>query len=273
MPTFTTRMKDLDSQAHQYINGNGNGTLGPPFTVTINGNVTNNQYNAVGSTSSHSAGISPTSDKLFTERYKPEDIEGSDSEAEEAEDEKVEEGVRSELDDEVELRAVTKEEIDAAFASPEADSGEPTEDPHSDAAGAVSSSESKIPRPRNPWILYRSSIIDTFAEGGDLPGLQEFLEHKHASMILVGRGPMSDPQGVMDQFRAKHKKAKGLPMTSEEKRAVAGKMMGIQHADLTKLISPMWRAEPESVKAKFEREADVLKIEVSIFDFVIFEEY
>ncbi|WVQ77003.1 hypothetical protein IAR50_006682 [Cryptococcus sp. DSM 104548] len=119
------------------------------------------------------------------------------------------------------------------------DCGLTTEDdrPSSSSSGPKSKKEkvndAVIPRPPNAWIIYRSEILTRFKKGDKIPG------YKQARTDL-GLAPLPDS----DDESPEGKSGKGLPQ-----------------ADVSKVISYLWKHETKQNKAHYERQAALRKEE------------
>jgi len=98
--------------------------------------------------------------------------------------------------------------------------------------------EKKISRPPNAWILYRSDRIREYNEGGTI---------KSAAASDEAEG-------------SKGKSVKAGKKLDKTKKP--GK--GYTQAEISRLIAEEWRKEPKDVKARYDRLAEIKKMEVSL---------
>lgn len=131
------------------------------------------------------------------------------------------------------------------------------------------------PRPPNAWILYRSERLRAIAAGEPIPGLLAVLEAQ--SLVRALDVSEQRPSGFKDAssspepnrfqlFREdepsnppNQKDVKDDPKTetsSKYRRALL-------QADISKVISMMWKREGKEVKSKYEAMAEAKKLEVS----------
>ncbi|WVR06041.1 hypothetical protein IAU60_003069 [Kwoniella sp. DSM 27419] len=138
-----------------------------------------------------------------------------------------------------------------------------------------------IPRPPNAWILYRSDMLRDLAAGNDIPNLDKVLakmghtisssassdesgiEGSHArskaraTTIGSASGSMPPPSTIK---KAPHKGGKA---PTEEflslGRGKAGK--GLPQADISKVISNLWKSESAQRRAFYEEKASLRKLE------------
>ncbi|OCF37639.1 hypothetical protein I317_04365 [Kwoniella heveanensis CBS 569] len=137
-----------------------------------------------------------------------------------------------------------------------------------------------IPRPPNAWILYRSDILKGLAEKTEIPGLE-------AVMLKMGYNPTTSASSDESAVEGSRGKGKGKgkattdsemmpPPTSKRRKQKKGAKApteaflslgrgkngkGLPQADISKLISNLWKSETAERKAFYERKADLKKIE------------
>ncbi|WVF70300.1 hypothetical protein IAT40_005089 [Kwoniella sp. CBS 6097] len=150
-------------------------------------------------------------------------------------------------------------------------------------AGPIKSKGSKgpkdaIPRPPNAWILYRSDILKDLGAGNDIPGLDAVLSKMGYNPTTSassdesavegrrgkGKGKATTDSEIMPPPTARRKKPKkgGKAPTEEFLSLGRGKNgKGLPQADISKLISNLWKSESAERKAFYERRADLRKIE------------
>lgn len=179
---------------------------------------------------------------------------------------------------------VSEADGEDSAASPEA--GE------ADISGKPSTSTSavaptKTPRPANAWILYRSEKLKAIAAGERMPPLDEFLARSlrsdaeaqtedEASLGYEDSAPasegMSGNQASKPTRRKKKKSRPNLNEVSAEELERIRQTMNHQpsddeprslppQAEISKLISFMWKNESRAVKKKYERLSDIRRME------------
>ncbi|WVQ97605.1 hypothetical protein IAU59_004719 [Kwoniella sp. CBS 9459] len=135
-----------------------------------------------------------------------------------------------------------------------------------------------IPRPPNAWILYRSDILKDLAAGNDIPGLDAVMSKMGYNPTTSASSDESVAEGARGKGKGKatadsetmpppivkrKKPKKGVKAPTEEflslGRGKNGK--GLPQADISKLISNLWKSETTERKAFYERKADLRKIE------------
>lgn len=121
-----------------------------------------------------------------------------------------------------------------------------------------SKSTAKTPRPPNAWILYRSDKLKAIANGETIPGLE-------AVMNQSGLSGSGTSEGEEAQKKPKKKPRKGAKEPSKGILSLGrGKTgRGLPQADISKMISLLWKKEKPEAKAKYERMAEIKKLEVS----------
>jgi hypothetical protein len=97
--------------------------------------------------------------------------------------------------------------------------------------------EKKISRPPNAWILYRSDRIREYNEGGTI---------KSAAADDEGQSSKSKPVKAGKKVDKTKKPGKGYTQ-----------------AEISRLIALEWKNEPKDVKARYDRLAEIKKMEVS----------
>lgn len=122
----------------------------------------------------------------------------------------------------------------------------------------------KTPRPPNAWILYRSDQLKAIGSGQLIPGLEAVqAEIAASSSASASSGPeKEDKIGPVKKKKAK----KGAKEPTEGMLALGrGKTgRGIPQADISKMISMLWKRESPVVRAEYERRSEEKKQEVSV---------
>jgi hypothetical protein len=132
------------------------------------------------------------------------------------------------------------------------------------------------PRPPNAWILYRSERLRAIAAGEPIPGLLAVLEAQslvRALDVSEQRNPgfkdsSSSPEPNRFQL---FKDAEPLTPPTEKDDTVNDTALeggskyrrALLQADISKVISMLWKREGREVKAKYEAMAEARKQEVS----------
>ena len=131
------------------------------------------------------------------------------------------------------------------------------------ASTSPSKAPTKTPRPPNAWILYRSDKLKAIAAGEVIPGLDEVvaeLNHTGSSAI-----PSNDSgEGEEKKTRQRPPKKGTRPPTEGLLSLGRGKLgRGIPQADISKMISMLWKRESSLVRDRYENLALMKKREVS----------
>ena len=130
------------------------------------------------------------------------------------------------------------------------------------------------PRPPNAWILYRSERLRAIAAGEPIPGLLAVL--KEQSLVRA----LDDSQSRIADFKESSDSPEpnrfqlfkdGEPSSSsqmdvkEQSKNEAGSKYrrALLQADISKVISMMWKREGKEIKSKYEAMAEAKKLEVS----------
>jgi hypothetical protein len=138
------------------------------------------------------------------------------------------------------------------------------------------------PRPPNAWILYRSEKLKAIAAGERIRSLDEVLAEQARAKAEEASGSSRAPKGAAKtgarkatppgKGTAKQKGKKteqpieveaellALPETAS-REDLASK--AIPQAEISKVISLMWKREKKEEKAKYEKMAEMRKAEVS----------
>jgi hypothetical protein len=138
------------------------------------------------------------------------------------------------------------------------------------------------PRPPNAWILYRSEKLKAIAAGERIRSLDEVLAEQARAKAEEASGSSRAPKGAAKtgarkatppgKGKAKQKGKKteqpieveaelsALPETAS-REDLASK--AIPQAEISKVISLMWKREKKEEKAKYEKMAEMRKAEVS----------
>ncbi len=138
---------------------------------------------------------------------------------------------------------------------------------------------SHISRPPNAWILYRSDKLRSIAAGERIPSdvrAQAVEESGGDTDVSTEPGAnegesSAAPRTIEDGGTKKRKKKKPAAATVAFHAALeadAAKVSreggkGMPQADISKLISLMWKSESKTVKAQYEKLATTKKAEVS----------
>ena len=111
------------------------------------------------------------------------------------------------------------------------------------------------PRPPNAWILYRSDKLKAIAGGEQVADLDA---------IMAESGVSSTSSSEGDVKVAKVKRKKGSKEPTEGMLALGrGKTgRGLPQADISKMISMMWKRERPEVRAQYEHLSEMRKLEV-----------
>ena len=134
------------------------------------------------------------------------------------------------------------------------------------------------PRPPNAWILYRSDRLKAIAAGERLPGLDaviaeaglshsgtEASEDSSAEDKIMTAGSdnvqMAPPPPPMSKKKKTKKGAKeptqGLLSLGRGKTG-----RGLPQADISKMISMLWKRETPEIRAKYEHMSEMRKLQV-----------
>jgi hypothetical protein len=115
----------------------------------------------------------------------------------------------------------------------------------------------KTPRPPNAWILYRSDKIKAFSAGEEIPGIDEFLASRNLKLGENKETEAEEADG--EPINTCLKKTPKKPIESTVRGA-----KGLPQAEISRLIAFMWKKENKAVKSKYDRLAEVRKMEVSL---------
>jgi hypothetical protein len=152
---------------------------------------------------------------------------------------------------------------------------------------------SQPPRPPNAWILYRSEKLRAIGAGETIPGLDAI---KAEIAIGSSSGSASSGEDNSNLDKGKGKSTDETPASSDQQTFDAGSMpppppppskakkpkkgskeptegylslgrgktgRGLPQADISKMISMLWKRETEAVRTKYEDMAEQKKQEVS----------
>lgn len=130
------------------------------------------------------------------------------------------------------------------------------------------------PRPPNAWILYRSERLRAIAAGEPIPGLLAVLEEQslvRALDVSESRIPGSKESSGSPEPNRFQLFKHGEPSSSNQvnvkeptKNEAGSKYRrALLQADISKVISMMWKREGKEVKSKYEAMAEAKKLEVS----------
>ena len=127
------------------------------------------------------------------------------------------------------------------------------------------------PRPPNAWILYRSDKLKAIANGERPPGLDE---------ILAESGLSTSGTDLSEDSSAEDKKMGSIsmpPPPSPQKKLKKGAKeptegllslgrgktgRGLPQADISKMISMLWKRETPEVRAEYEKLSETRKLQV-----------
>lgn len=134
------------------------------------------------------------------------------------------------------------------------------------------------PRPPNAWILYRSEKLKAIAAGERFDNLEEILaeqrdggeERTEGTRAPSGKAKQKGKMAIKVTGKGKKKK-EASETASDHEREDDGKVQGhrpstsktVPQAEISKVISLMWKREKKEEKARFEKMAQAKKIEVS----------
>ena len=123
------------------------------------------------------------------------------------------------------------------------------------------------PRPPNAWILYRSDKLKAIAAGSEVPGLDDVMAELGVSSSdsCDEQGQQAD-DGLPSKPKAKKKKVKKGAKEPTEGMLSLGKGKtgrGLPQADISKMISMLWKRESVAVRGEYERQSEMKKAEVS----------
>jgi len=148
----------------------------------------------------------------------------------------------------------------------------------STAAPASGSNPSKTarvphtPRPPNAWILYRSDQLKAIAAGEHLPGLEAIMAEaglSNSGTELSEESCTEDKNKIAGSMlpppTPKKKAKKGAKEPSEGLLSLGrGKTgRGLPQADISKMISMLWKRESAEVRSDYERMSEMRKLQVS----------
>lgn len=124
------------------------------------------------------------------------------------------------------------------------------------------STKPHTPRPPNAWILYRSDMLRAIGAGEQVTGLEEIGMElgKSGSSESSSEDKPDDPKGKPKKKSKKHAKepAEGLLTLGRGKTG-----RGLPQADISKMISMLWKREKPEIRAEYEAKSEAKKQEVS----------
>ena len=129
------------------------------------------------------------------------------------------------------------------------------------------------PRPPNAWILYRSDKLKAIAAGDEIPGLDGVMAELGVSgssssdEIEKDSGDKeADDTAEKAKPKPKKKGKKGVQEPTEGLLSLGrGKTgRGLPQADISKMISMLWKRESAVIRGEYERRSEVKKAEVSV---------
>ncbi|KAJ9107554.1 hypothetical protein QFC21_001013 [Naganishia friedmannii] len=129
------------------------------------------------------------------------------------------------------------------------------------------------PRPQNAWILYRSDRLRAIAAGETIPGLLAVLE-EHSLVrapdvsehkVQKGKDFPSSPESNRFQVFKDAEPSTSVPNSENPEGNVEDTSTkyrrALLQADISKVISMMWKRESRAVKSKYESMAEAKKLE------------
>lgn len=161
----------------------------------------------------------------------------------------------------------------------------------------IKSLKSNPPRPPNAWILYRSEKLKAIAAGEKLANLEAILAEQQAEAQRANEGTSRAPRGgnkrrggSQTSSKSSKGKAKGKKKAGDhdtESEPTDGRSppqdsansdgntasKAVPQAEISKVISLMWKREKKEEKARFEKMAQLKKAEVSVSDMMASREF
>lgn len=133
------------------------------------------------------------------------------------------------------------------------------------------------PRPPNAWIIYRSEKLKAIASGEQLPGLDTVMAE---AGISTSGTEASEESSAEDKLKGDQPGPSEMPPPSSMKKKKAKKGAkepsrgllslgrgktgrGLPQADISKMISLLWKRESPEVRAEYERLSETRKLQVS----------
>ncbi|KAJ9119614.1 hypothetical protein QFC22_003323 [Naganishia vaughanmartiniae] len=190
------------------------------------------------------------------------------------------------------------ESLERVVAKSESTEDEPTEDSPNSPTGDLDDTQSsssvkrgrkanllKIgpPRPPNAWILYRSEKLKAIAAGERMKSLDEVLAEQASNKAEEASGSSRAPKGAAKggarkttpprkgKAKQKGKKAEQANEVEEERSPLPDTTSredlaskAIPQAEISKVISLMWKREKREEKAKYEKMAEMRTAEHSL---------
>ena len=135
-----------------------------------------------------------------------------------------------------------------------------------------SSRPTKTPRPPNAWILYRSDKLKAIAAGDTIKGLEAVMTELYPSGSSAGTSNESgDAEESNTGSEIKRKKPRKPKAKKGAKEPTEGLLSlgrgktgrGLPQADISKMISMLWKQESPEVRTQYERMSEMKKQEVS----------
>ena len=129
------------------------------------------------------------------------------------------------------------------------------------------------PRPANAWILYRSDKLKAIAAGDEIPGLDGVMaelgvsgtsssdEADKVDRDKEGEGDL--PEKTKTKLKKKGKKGAKEPTEGLLSLGRGKTGRGLPQADISKMISMLWKRESAAVRGEYERRSETKKAEVS----------
>lgn len=151
----------------------------------------------------------------------------------------------------------------------------------------IKSLKSNPPRPPNAWILYRSEKLKAIAAGEKLANLDAILAEQQAEVQRAQEGSSRAPRGGGKQRAGSQASSKTSKGTAKGKKKAGDQdteseptdgrsppqdqansdgntgSKAVPQAEISKVISLMWKREKKEEKARFEKMAQARKAEVS----------
>lgn len=125
------------------------------------------------------------------------------------------------------------------------------------AAGGSSPKKERIGRPPNAWILYRSDMLRAIANGERPPGLDAVI----SDMGQASKDNMSEDSEPPKMKKGKKGTKEPSAIMLQIGRGKGGR--GLPQADISKMISVLWKRETVETRKKYEQMSEMKKLEVS----------
>ncbi|WVQ82751.1 hypothetical protein IAT38_004883 [Cryptococcus sp. DSM 104549] len=151
---------------------------------------------------------------------------------------------------------------DASAASTSA-AASTTSKPSKAKAAAAKPERDTIPRPPNAWIIYRSHVLGALGKGEHVPGLDKAMAEV-GYRNPAGKGRAGAPSSSDESMPPPKPRIKrGVAPPTEEFLALGqGKTgKGLPQADISKVISYLWKHETADRRRMYETQAELKKAE------------